>query len=245
MFLSAVARPRYLPHHHRWFDGLIGIYPVGEMGVYERNSRLHKVGDPKWKNMTMDRDRYRKMMIEQVLPDVKAKMPSCTKILIQQDGAKSHLLERDVAFEQKVEELFGDVDAVELKTQPAQSPDLNVNDLGFFCSLQSHYYQHSPKDSIDLINMVKQAFASYPCNTLNRIWLSLQQCMNEIIEHRGDNNYKLPHMNKDRLERLGVLPTVLEVTQEAQQYQQVSSIQQDVYSFSLFNTKHTVLFCLC
>jgi hypothetical protein len=39
----------------------------------------------------------------------------------------------------KVEELYGNKNAVKLYTQPAQSPDLNVNDLAFFASLQSMY----------------------------------------------------------------------------------------------------------
>jgi hypothetical protein len=42
--------------------------------------------------------------------------------------------------------------------------------------------------------------------------------MNEIIEDKGDNKYKIPHMNKARLERLNQLPIYLAVTQEAHNY---------------------------
>jgi hypothetical protein len=42
--------------------------------------------------------------------------------------------------------------------------------------------------------------------------------MNEIIEDKGDNKYKIPHMNKVRLERLNQLPISLAVTQEAHNY---------------------------
>jgi hypothetical protein len=42
--------------------------------------------------------------------------------------------------------------------------------------------------------------------------------MNEIIEDKGDNKYKIPHMNKARLERLNQLPISLAVTQEAHNY---------------------------
>ena len=38
---------------------------------------------------------------------------------------------------------------------------------------------------------------------------------NEIIDCNGDNIYKLPHMNKDQLERIDQLPTVLKVTDNA------------------------------
>ena len=221
MFLSAVARPRFLPHDKQWFDGLIGIYPVGDLGAYQRNTAgKHRAGDPKWVDQGMTRERYRSMLLEQVLPDIKAKMPmpANNKLIIQQDGAKPHLLTKDPAFEQKVEELFGKKDAIQLYTQPAQSPDLNVNDLGFFNALQSHFYKHSPEDSLELIAIVKDAFVDFPVNKLNRIWLSLQQCWNKIIEYRGDNIYTMPHMNKEKLEREGTLPTVLTVTNEAFKY---------------------------
>ena len=42
--------------------------------------------------------------------------------------------------------------------------------------------------------------------------------LNCILEEGGDNCYKLPHMKKDRLERLGQLPTLLDVTDEAAPY---------------------------
>jgi hypothetical protein len=159
------------------------------------------------------------MVVDLVLPDVKNKMPISTGIVLQQDGAKAHLPTDDPEFKARVVELFGDENAVKLHTQPAQSPDLNVNDLGFFNSLQSRYYQTSPKNSIQLIEMVEEAFKNYPCNKLNRIWLSLQNVMNRIIEERGDNKYTLPHMNKARLERNNQLPVSLLVTEEARKYE--------------------------
>ena len=36
-----------------------------------------------------------------------------------------------------------------------------------------------------------------------------------IIENDGGNNYKIPHMGKESLERRGLLPKVLEVTPAA------------------------------
>jgi hypothetical protein len=35
------------------------------------------------------------------------------------------------------------------------------------------------------------------------------------LKCNGGNEYKLPHMNKDKLEREGRLPTALQVTKEA------------------------------
>jgi hypothetical protein len=42
--------------------------------------------------------------------------------------------------------------------------------------------------------------------------------MNKIIEERGDNKFKVPHMNKDRLEMVNELPVSLVVTPEANNY---------------------------
>jgi hypothetical protein len=104
------------------------------------------------------------MMIDLVLPDIKRKMPINNNIttIMQQDGAKAHLPVDDPAefFKAKVLELYGNEDAVKLYTQPAQSSDLNVNDLGFFASLlQSMYYRTSPKNAIELIEMVESCFS--------------------------------------------------------------------------------------
>ncbi|KAG7367330.1 hypothetical protein IV203_030001 [Nitzschia inconspicua] len=218
MFLSAVARPRYNNTTRQWFDGLIGIYPVGEIDMYTRNSLYHQAGEIKWCDLTMDRDLYREMLLDLVLPDIKKKMPMNNNMVLQQDGAKAHLPEDDPLFAAKVLELFGDANAVKLYTQPAQSPDLNVNDLGFFNSLQSRYYQTSPTNAIQLIEMVEETYKNYPPNKLNRIWITLQDVMNEIIKSGGDNKYSIRHKNKDYLERTNQLPLSVAVTQEANIY---------------------------
>ncbi|KAG7339952.1 hypothetical protein IV203_025002 [Nitzschia inconspicua] len=218
MYLSALARPRFNHTTRQWFDGLIGIYPVGEIDMYVRRSCGHQPGNLKWCNINMDRDLYREMLFNFVLPDIKKKMPLDNNITLQQDGAKAHLPDDDPSFAAKVAELFGDPSAVKLYTQPAQSPDLNVNDLGFFSSLQSRYYQTSPKDALDLIEMVEETYKNYPARKLNRIWLTLQSAMNKIIEERGDNDNKIPHMGKASLERQNQLPLSLVVTAAANNY---------------------------
>ena len=37
-------------------------------------------------------------------------------------------------------------------------------------------------------------------------------CLNKIINHLGDNNNKIPHTNKSKMESEGTLPIVLHVT---------------------------------
>jgi hypothetical protein len=66
-----------------------------------------------------------------------------------------------------------------------------------------------------LVEAVFDAFAELPTKKLNYGFLTLQGCFNEILDCHGDNNYKLPHMGKARLERLGLLPVSLDVTESS------------------------------
>ena len=78
--------------------------------------------------------------------------------------------------------------------------------------------REAPKDSLELIACVKKAYDECPANEINRMWLTLMSCMNEIIENDGGNDYNVPHMGKDQLERQGRLPIVLAVTKKAEEY---------------------------
>ena len=48
------------------------------------------------------------------------------------------------------------------------------------------------------------------------MWLTYMSCLNKIINHLGDNDYKIPHMNKSKMEWEGTLPMVLHVTDSAE-----------------------------
>ena len=98
-----------------------------------------------------------------------------------------------------------------LINQSAQSPDLNILDLGFFRAIQSIKEQLSIKDEEKLIKAVEDAYNNYDPVHLNYIFLSLQQCMVEILKCKGNNNYNQPHMNKAGLDKQGKLPVTLEV----------------------------------
>ena len=79
--------------------------------------------------------------------------------------------------------------------------------MGFFSIIQGLQHEKAPKTVIQLVDAVKQAYEEVSHSTLNYVWLSLMNCMTEILKHGGNNNYKLPHMGKEKLQRLGLLPT--------------------------------------
>lgn len=81
--------------------------------------------------------------------------------------------------------------------------------------MQSAYHHKSPRNSIEIIECVLKTYEDYPCNKINRLWVTLQSIFNCIIEHHGGNDYKIPHMNKEKLEREGTLPRALAVSDEA------------------------------
>jgi hypothetical protein len=72
-----------------------------------------------------------------VLPAIKAKWPAEERHLpsfIQQDNARTHIDVNDPEF---VAAAQCDGWSIQLTCQPPNSPDLNVLDLGFFCSYPS------------------------------------------------------------------------------------------------------------
>jgi hypothetical protein len=112
MFLCALTRPRFNYTTRQWFDSLVGFYPVGELDMYDQTSSIHRLGDIKLTNVNMDRDLYRKMFVDLILPDIKKKILVNTNMILQQEGMKSHLQEDDELFIAKVTEMFGDPNAV-------------------------------------------------------------------------------------------------------------------------------------
>ena len=209
MFLCVVARPRYDTNKNAWFDGKIGTWPVGKWEPAKQSLKKHAKGTPVWKNQCITRDVYHEYLIQKFLPAVKEKWPMRNgRIWLQQDGAKSHILEDNVEFKEAVAEIGLNLTVF---TQSPNSPDTNILDLGFFRAIQS-FNDDCPANEEELIKSVEKAYGEYPYHKLNRVWLTLQSCLNMIIENDGGNDYKIPHLGKESLDRRGLLPGVLDVT---------------------------------
>jgi hypothetical protein len=43
-------------------------------------------------------------------------------------------------------------------------------------------------------------------NKLKNVFMSLQKCLIKVMKCGGGNNYKLPHMGKEKLAQRGLLP---------------------------------------
>ena len=83
----------------------------------------------------------------------------------------------------------------ELYTQVANSPDVNLLDLGFFQAIQS-FNNAALKNEEELIHVVSEAYDNYLQVKLNWTWLTLQSVFYQIILNHGDNNYNIEHLLK-------------------------------------------------
>lgn len=215
MFICAVARPRYV--NNVYWDGKIGIWPVGHTQVAKKDSVNRPAGTIEWRNTSIDTIVYTDLISNLIIPAIVAKWPASDwnvdgkVIKIQQDGAPAHKKFARHHWEQVVHDLYLE-EKLELITQPANSPDTNVLDLGFFRSLQAKYYMSNPKTAFEIIQFVQKAFEEYKPADLNRIWLTYHTCLDEIIKCHGNNTYKIPHCGKSKLERENKLPVSMPLT---------------------------------
>ncbi|XP_057792560.1 uncharacterized protein LOC131009281 [Salvia miltiorrhiza] len=214
MFICAVARPIIDAQGNIIFDGKLGIFPFITEEAAKRNSKNRIKGTMEVKPIpNITKNVMRDCMITQMVPHFKTKWPEFASkdIFIQQDNAKPHIKPDDPEF---VAVARQDGFNFQLVCQPANSPDTNVNDLGFFRAIQTLKDQKPAKNVEELLKNVQDAYEEYPPEKLNHVFLTLQSCYQEIIKDKGGNNYKIPHMNKERLSRLQILPDVLAVEEQ-------------------------------
>ncbi|KAG9411343.1 hypothetical protein AC1031_022087 [Aphanomyces cochlioides] len=100
-----------------------------------------------------------------------------------------------------------------MRFQPPNSPDLNVLDLGYFRALQFAQFEHEASNLDELIRAVNDTFDGMDITTSENVFLTLQSVMISILEVNGYNNYKMPHLGKAQLRRLGQLPVSLTIRQ--------------------------------
>ena len=171
------------------------MYPISPKGGHlyiRRDIYIH--------DCTLDADLYRQYMVETedvdgVFDEIKIKMPWLRghPVIVQQDGAPPHTGHDNVEFFNNE----GQKDSwnITVVTQPAQSPDLNVNDLGFFRSLKCRVEQLKAEEATleNLYEAVLEAWNEYDSVTLKRIWGHQFACYRSILEDQGGNWYEAPH----------------------------------------------------
>ena len=153
-------------------------------------------------------------MVEKVVPAIKAKWPDWNRtIIIQHDGAPAHISTNDLEF---VASATAGIWNIKLELQPPKSPDVNVLDLFFFRALQAAQWRRTHANTIDgLIQQVMEAFADFDPRKIDYGFLTLQCCLDDILKTNGNNNYKIKHMGKEALLRMGLLPKRIAASESA------------------------------
>ena len=149
---------------------------------------------------------HKEFMLVKVLPAIHRKWPlACRKepIWINEDNSRCHPEATQLAVQEAAASRGWDICG---RPQPANSPDFNVLDLGFFNSIQSLHCKSSLKTIDELVKNVHKAFKDTKKETLENTFMSLQLCMELSLERGGNNTYKLGHRKKDERGSKPALP---------------------------------------
>lgn len=214
MFLAAVARPRWDHHRKNWFNGKLGIWPFVFQEEAKRNSKNRPKGTLVTKTVdVINTAESRRMLIEKVIPAIHQRFPRSNKVVyVQQDNAKPHC-----SFNDKDVVTAGCKNGwtIQLVNQPANSPDFNVLDLGFFNAIQSLQHQSAPETIDELIQAVEESFQKLEKEKLDNVFITMQKCFESAMMVGGGNDYKIPHIKKTALRREGKLQAPLRCSPEA------------------------------
>ncbi len=98
--------------------------------------------------------------------------------------------------------------------QPPKSPDLNVLDLGVFNMLAKMTEVVDMRTIEDLIKVVTAAYKGYEWWKMEKVWITLQTRMLQIMENEGLNNFKPMHYGKNKRLRRGETMISLSVPED-------------------------------
>ena len=75
MFLCAVVHPCFNPSANSWWDGKLGIWPIGDWEPAKRGSKNRPKGTLVWKNNEVTKEVYCELLISKLLPAIVEKWP--------------------------------------------------------------------------------------------------------------------------------------------------------------------------
>ena len=75
MFLCTIVHPRFNPSANSWWDGKLGIWPIGDWEPAKCKSKNRLRGTLVWKNKVVTKEVYRELLISKLLLAIIEKWP--------------------------------------------------------------------------------------------------------------------------------------------------------------------------
>lgn len=179
------------------FDGKLGMWPIGEVRPAKRSDKRTglKKGDPIFEAMTLDGERWVKLLCNKVIPAVRTKLKKAKVVKLQVDNAPGH--RTGAAIDKRLEKLLKKRNPIiELVEQIAQSPCTNLCDLGFFRSIDSRLPKLRSFNLLEFIGQIEAAFEEYPEEKVQALCEMKGRVCRAIVENWGQNDFRLPHRVK-------------------------------------------------
>ena len=175
------------PRTRQYFDGKIGVWAFYEEVEAKKKSINRPAGTIEWVPYTVDNKAYSNYLTSKIIPAIGEKWPAWDKnldIKIQADNAPAHIQVHAGSFAKAVKKIGL---KISLYKQPAQSPDLNILNLGFFNAVQC-LQQKNPQYTIkNLVGAIDEAWDNISPDVLKYNFLSLKSNINQILEDFGNN----------------------------------------------------------
>ena len=147
-------------------------------------------------DVTMTAERYLKLMTKKVMPAIRddfQPLAQIKEVIVQQDGARPHTGKDVVNRMNAIGETM--TPRIRVVTQPAQSPDMNVNDLAFFRGLDvavrksRRGMKQGKFNKRKLVSDVLAAFRAYPEEQLEKMW-DYKSYVMQAVSVDGGNDYE-------------------------------------------------------
>lgn len=137
MVWSVVGCP--LPEHD--FDGRLQLVVIGRLHVASVASKHHKKGDIYIKagDETVDSAYFYNLILTQTAPKIREQFADAEEVHLQIDNAPGHVGKDNFTEIERAVNEHDELPVIKIVFQPANSPDLNLNDLGVFYSMQKMY----------------------------------------------------------------------------------------------------------
>jgi hypothetical protein len=135
-------------------------------------------------------------MVGLIFGAIRRKMSWARSVDVQWDNAPAHNAKASTKYVKSISKARAGGPDINVVEQPAKSPDMNSNDLGFYNSLDSKIPNPRPFDLDTLYSCFHTAFKKYDSQLLNKIFDTRKRILKEVLKVKGSNEYKMPRSNK-------------------------------------------------